>query len=372
MTQEGTLSSPSLLKAPLGLPIPGFIGTFMGRDALGALPSLINVQVGDPVLLPAYLCGEVVKPFLGRCPVEFYDIGEDLTVDPLEFEQRLKATKAKLVLIINYFGFLQPYRLELKEICHKYGALLIEDCAHSLLTKESGKTGDISIYSLRKHLPLPDGGGLTMAADRQVARIKFHSRIRSNTLSLLSSLKSLLRLNSTRLSRAGLSTPLQTTSCADVQPLNNSPRRVLPLSTFAYNGFGNADLGAIYSRCRADYEFWQKTVSAGKVLRPLFRELPVGVCPLGFPIVTEERTSIKEHFAANGIQLKVYWKLPQVVPFSFKTSHALARQVFTLPTYPDLRPGQREKIVTLLTSIPRSAGVSTPARHRVATNVVNA
>ena len=354
MTEEQSLRSPSLLRTPQALPIPNFIGTFMGRDALSAVPSLMNLEPGDTILLPAYLCGEVVRPFLGRCLVEFYEIGEDLTVDPNDIEERLQATKAKAVLIINYFGFLQPFRSEIQKTCHIFGATLIEDCAHSLLTAGSGKTGDISIYSLRKHLPLPDGGGLTVSSNCRRANLQFHSASRSNTLSILSSLKSLLRLNSARLSRAGLSGQPQAPSCGNIQPSKAPPRRILPLSTFAFNGFGNADLAAITSRCRADYEFWYETVSAVKTLRPVFRELPVGVCPLGFPVLAEDRTAIKEKFAAGGIHLKVYWNLPPVVPTAFRTSHRLAQQVFTLPTYPDLRPAQRQIIAALVQSLSNS------------------
>ncbi|HTG45262.1 MAG TPA: DegT/DnrJ/EryC1/StrS family aminotransferase [Verrucomicrobiae bacterium] len=331
----------------------------MGRDALGALPSVLKLQHQDSVLLPAYLCGEVVKPFLGRNSVEFYDIGEDLVVDPQYLEERLVTSKAKAVLIINYFGFLQPFRSEIKEICHKRGALLIEDCAHSLLTAGSGIVGDITIYSLRKHLPLPDGGGLKIAHKEQSVPIDFHSRFRSNTFSLLSSLKSILRLNIAGLSRSGLSRQ-SPQSCGDVKPVSAAlKRKVLPISTFAYNGFGNADLKAVYARCRTDYDFWQKkTADFGKFFQPLFPELASGVCPLGFPLVAQERTTIKERFAAGGIHLKVYWKLPPAVPSHFAMSQKLAAQVFTLPIYPDLRPGQREKITKILesiASIPRSS-----------------
>ena len=129
---------------------PEIIGTFMGMDAISFAVSLLDLDNEDKILLPAYLCGDMISPFLRRAKVCFYDLSPDLVVDPQRIEEILDKNKIKLLMIINYFGFLQPYRNEIKQICENRGVLLMEDCAHSLLTEESGETGDFVIYSFRK------------------------------------------------------------------------------------------------------------------------------------------------------------------------------------------------------------------------------
>src|SRR2546428_517601 len=106
-----------MLRAAKVNPFPGVIGTFMGRDAFALAASLLDLGANDTVLLPAYLCREVLKPFLGRTRVEFYDLRSDLTVDPEEIRLKLGQARIKMMMIINYFGFLQPYRKEIKKIC---------------------------------------------------------------------------------------------------------------------------------------------------------------------------------------------------------------------------------------------------------------
>jgi perosamine synthetase len=70
------------------------------------------------------------------------------------------------VLVVHYFGFPQPI-VKIKEFCKERGLYLLEDCAHVLQgrTEEGivlGTSGDISIFSWRKFLPVYDGGQLVI------------------------------------------------------------------------------------------------------------------------------------------------------------------------------------------------------------------
>ena len=184
-------------------PLRNVIGTFMARDALSLASEYLGLSAEDTVLLPAYLCPEVFKPFNSRAKIQFYEIRSDLTVDPDEIRFRTDREGIKLAVLINYFGFLQPYRKEIKEICADRGVLLLEDCAHSLLTEGSGDTGDFSVYSFRKILPVPDGGGLRInIKGERLITPKFYPRFYSDILSLLIIAKISLNVRSHMLSRA--------------------------------------------------------------------------------------------------------------------------------------------------------------------------
>src|SRR5579871_2254828 len=82
---------------------PGVIGTFMGRDALTLAIAHLGVGPGDTVLLPVYTCQEVLRSFVSRMDVVFYDVRPDLAIEPDELLRRLNGRKAKAALITNYF-----------------------------------------------------------------------------------------------------------------------------------------------------------------------------------------------------------------------------------------------------------------------------
>lgn len=337
-----------ILQRPKLNPFPGVIGTFMGRDAFSLAVSLLNLGADDIVLLPAYLCREVLKPFLGKTRVEFYDLRSDLSVDPEEIESKLIKNKAKMLVIINYFGFLQPYRKEIKKICEDRGIILMEDCAHSLLTEGSGETGDVLIYSFRKTLPLPDGGGLKMNMGKKEVTPNFYPRIYSNILSVLGIIKSLSNVRSEFLSRSGLSS--RTKNHFPNTTLDNKNGRSLQMSSFAFNGMGNVSFPEIIEKQRSDYQFWHELIQRTNQFIPVFSMLPSGVCPLGFPVKVNDRDSLKSRLQKEGISLKIHWHLPSTVGREFVNSHKLSAQILTFPVYPELGRRERKGIKRLFTS----------------------
>lgn len=338
----------NMLRVPKASPFPEVIGTFMARDALSLAATRLNFGVNDAVLLPAYLCREVLKPFLGKTRVEFYDVRPDLTVDPEEIRRKLTEKNVKAVLIINYFGFLQPHRSEIKQLVSDRGIVLIEDCAHSLLTEGSGDVGDLCIYSFRKILPLTDGGGLKVNTEGENYKPEFYPKFYSNVLSAFAIAKSLLNVRSATLSRAGLS--LGSKTVAPGTTAQSKSTRFLPLSSFAYNGIGNCSFPKIIERRRNDYQFWQELANETKLFSPVFNELYPGVCPMGCPVKAESRDFLVAALLIQGISAKIHWHLPATIGQEFVNSHALSTMLVTLPVYPELTKKGRERISLALRS----------------------
>jgi perosamine synthetase len=327
-------------------PFPGVIGTFMGRDALSLAISCLDLKPEDTVLLPAYLCKEVLRPFLGKARVMFYDIMPDLAADPAAIRHIVVKNKVKVMMIINYFGFLQPYRQEIREICIDHGVILIEDCAHSLLTRGSGDVGDISIYSFRKILPVPDGGGLKMKLNGIEPSHDFYPGVYSNVLSILIIAKALLDVKVDSLSRAGYADKKE--NLFQETHVTKYCDRVLPLSFFTRNGMGNMSFPEIVERRRSDFVYWQQIARKNDRITPVFQDLPLGVCPLGNPVKVKDRDLLRSHLQKEGIFLKVHWNLPEEVGKEHLNSHAMAKQSITLPLHFELGQREREGIGRLL------------------------
>ncbi|MBI1911112.1 MAG: DegT/DnrJ/EryC1/StrS family aminotransferase [Deltaproteobacteria bacterium] len=123
----------------------------------------LGLQNGDEVLYPDLICDVMMVPCtrLG-INVRFYRVNESLEPD-FESISGLIRKKTKAILAVNYFGFPQEMK-KLREICDRHGLYLIEDNAHSFLSRSEGSflglQGDISILSFRKLIPVVNGAAL--------------------------------------------------------------------------------------------------------------------------------------------------------------------------------------------------------------------
>jgi len=131
----------------------------LARHALvEALRSCDGID-GATVLLPSFVC----RDLLGAIAVvgarhAYYEVDDRL------MPRDLPSVDARVVLVVNYFGFamtLEPFRAR----CASTGATLIEDNAHGLLSRDAdgvllGLRGDLGLLSMRKSLRLVDGGAL--------------------------------------------------------------------------------------------------------------------------------------------------------------------------------------------------------------------
>lgn len=137
-----------------------------GRDALLAGLRALGVMPGDAIIVPAYICDSTIAPLRqAGYKLAFVDIESDLRLDPPKVLEAAEASGAKAVLAVHYFGF--PSNVEaLVALLRPRGIRVIEDCCHSFLTHVDdvpvGLRGDAAIFSMRKTLPIPDGGALRL------------------------------------------------------------------------------------------------------------------------------------------------------------------------------------------------------------------
>lgn len=123
---------------------------------------ILGLKEDDEVLTPAFDCDGSLQPFraLGLKLSFFRSDPRTFAVD-IEDIRRLITSKTKLIHIINHFGLPQPWD-NLLAIRNETGIPILEDNAYSLFSSLNnrlfGTFGDISIFSLRKNLPLTDGG----------------------------------------------------------------------------------------------------------------------------------------------------------------------------------------------------------------------
>jgi perosamine synthetase len=139
-----------------------------GRDALLVALRAFKIVPGDAIIIPAYICESTVEP-LKRAGyrVVFVDVESDFQLDPDKVLETAEICDAKAVLAVHYFGIPLDFG-RLVALLHSSGVRVIEDCCHSFLTRFDGRRigsfGDAAIFSMRKSLPIPDGGAIRMNA----------------------------------------------------------------------------------------------------------------------------------------------------------------------------------------------------------------
>ena len=138
----------------------------LGREAfLSALISM-GLQKGDAVLIPAFMCNSTIKSLEAYgFDIVFIDVDQHLRLPIDQVASLISVHQVKALLIVHYFGFTQVID-EIVALCHQYDVKVIEDASHSFLSQfsvqASERRADAEIFSMRKSLPVHDGGALRL------------------------------------------------------------------------------------------------------------------------------------------------------------------------------------------------------------------
>ena len=125
-----------------------------GRDALKAIAREYTARI---VFLPALACDSMVFPFLmyGHT-VKYYQLNKDYSIN---LDSIRIGEEPVLFLYMDYFGQRAISDAELERLKAKGNIVFVEDRTHNLiLDRVSSFQPDYVMASLRKWLPVPDGG----------------------------------------------------------------------------------------------------------------------------------------------------------------------------------------------------------------------
>lgn len=329
-----------------------------GRAALLAGLRALGVGPGDEVLLPSYLCESVVTPVeaAGARPV-YYPVGRRLDVDASELHLAISPS-TRAVVVIHYLGFPGPVQ-EVRELCDRLGVALIEDCAHALYSRDGavpiGSEGDLAIFSPWKSLPLPDGGllrvnrrGLTAAvpeerpaSGRTAARLAYKALGSAEQLLGWSPRLALLE-------RPELRQRMH-------EQVSAGPVELLAGSELSWRLLQTARVAEVIERRRRNYTRLLDACRQLSWATPIFETLPDGVCPLGLPLVAENRDDWRDLLLRRGVNVRTYWEQlpPSVDSRQFPDAAWLRDRVLVLPVHQGLPSDGVEWLARLLPTLKR-------------------
>lgn len=305
-----------------------------GRDCISYLIKSLELGEKSYVLLPSYLCESVLVPF-GKFGVKygFYKVDGNLRIVLNDLKRKLEKNKPDLLFVIHYFGVEQPKIGEIKRLCEKNEVKLVEDQVQSFLSSYP-VAGDYMFNSYRKFLPVPDGAFLLGNFDRKIGLEKPNK----------SYVKT--RLYAGLLKNFGFMKPFwkkrfvnSEEYLIDLGGLNKMSR----ISKYLLN---RIDFRAIVERRRKNYLY---LVNKLRDVGFLYPEISKSVCPLGCPILVDDRDEVRKILIKNKIYCPVHWKLPSDVDREeFRDSWRVSDSILTIPI--DQRYGLKDmkRIVDVL------------------------
>jgi perosamine synthetase len=337
------------------------------REAVADFVKLVAMRPGDSVLVPGYICSAVIEPFqkLG-IKVLFYPVDQALAPDARAIRELL-LQKPRAILIVHYFGF--PARAEaVIQECRENGLWIIEDCAHTLPMPDKtvmGHQGDLTMYSLAKLLPVPDGA---MVVVNNADLVWFESPTRMNRRLVLVNLMwqaaNTLEVKlgaslRTRLRDKRTASKMITTLREPSAPVMKEPPTAngsgpayhrYKMSPVAHWIRGEIDLASVAKRRQENYRWLGAALKCMKGAKPIFGDREPPGAPLGFPILVEDREAVRLKLIAAGVDPRPIWSgLPAQVPIDgFADARFIAAHNIVLPVHQDLTPKALAYVVSAL------------------------
>lgn len=283
------------------------------RVAFRTILENLDFSKNKKLLLPAYIGitdreGSGVSDPVQQTATayEFYTLDKKLQALKNDLYDQLRSENYSALLIIHYFGFCQNNMAEIIELCHQHNIVLIEDCAHSMLSDspygQLGKLGDFSFYSIHKFLAVKDGG--------------------------------CLRVNN-----------------RDYEHMLQKPPRIRPaLETL--DMLARVDLEVISEKRRSNYLYLLKLIRDCQGIDIIYPELPNGIVPHNLPITVKggQRQSVYFKLIDDGVPVVAlyYRMIKPIIDKCFGDSLYLSENILNLPVHQDIQEDDLEFIAQKL------------------------
>lgn len=361
---------------PFPVNAPNAVLTYSGTSASYQAFKALHLGRGSTVLCPSYNCGHEIEPLLRLgLAVDCYRVSADLQIDVEDVAKRLRHG-VKALMVTHYFGFAQSLT-ELRQLCDRHGVYLIEDCAHAFFSDNEahnlGRIGDAAIYSMRKFVPIPNGGAVVFNnPELQVAEPLQAPPVMTTWLKALvlvtkfiidrflddRSYRDLLWLSILlplyALSRVVKAAhPRSSVDCYN--PDNDDygfSTKILDweISAFSQRLLGRLDCSDVVERRRFNYRFLVDSLRDTRSCRVILPVLPEFACPLYFPIWVERPDATCDELARHRIYADVFWmqEHPAIEWELFPEARDLKRHVLILPIHQDVDKRQLERLSRVL------------------------
>ena len=335
--------------APFPFDQPDLHYYYLARNGVYSLAEHWGLR-GQEILFPAYFHGICVKTLVkAGVNLRFYPVHSRMQVDIGEIAAMITpATRA--VYLIHYLGFPGPV-VELSQLCRDRGLLLIEDCALALLSRLGnrplGVFGDAAVFCLYKTLPLPNGGALLVRTPgpSPMAPLTLPP-LTSTAVYTASAVWRHLKFDGGGMGRQLLQKARNTaramSGAMGVVPVGGEQFDEgtvrLSMSRLCHWALAGQDYQGIVERRRRNYA--ELLGRLREFSTPVLGGLPEGVCPLFYPVRTNNKPEVLRRLFEVGIEGVNFWSTmpPEVPRGQFPEVDLLRQTIVELPCHQDLTP----------------------------------
>ncbi len=274
-----------------------------------------NLDEDDQIYIPSYICADVTIPLTedGRL-ITYYPCKENLEPDWEWLENNI-TSDCKALLLVHYFGF--PNNIDhALTFSRKHNIILLEDCAHSFLTRVGDKIigtfGEAGFYSYHKLLPIPEGAGIYDQRTRETTLKKYF--LLNTQVSPLVWPKRLMIMIMYTLHMPPLIWSLLASSYNQLMPSETSepPSPMSKLSRKILYSYENNFDDLIESR-RYNYELLVNELKDIEGCTLLFPNLEKGICPYALPLLVENSDEYISLLNKQGVPAQKWPDLPEAV-----------------------------------------------------------
>lgn len=341
--------SPSLLINKKRIPIDTFVEKyftgkfyyFTGGGYLSILAILQNLQLqtGDEVLLPSYICPTVLLPFKKlKISYRFYKVDINLKIDTDDLQNKI-SPKIKLVFFINYFGFPQDEQVKFLVMRFKQnGIIVIEDMVHSFFSKLP-ITGNYAFNSFRKFMPID---GSVIISDKKLKSFPQSNYNKYFYYQLIG-----------RFSRYFNFKFNLDKDKYFLKLFDKAEKHYYDVENYNFNKYNKF----IFSKIDIDNLKTRRSANFNRLLSEfntvsIFNQLHDSVIPICFPILIENRDEKRRDLFHSNIFCPIHWRLPpELNRKEFEESWYLSNKILSIPINESINNNDLEKLIAILKTI---------------------
>lgn len=313
-----------------------------------------NLNKQDQIYIPSYICSDVTIPLteMGQL-ITYYPCKDNLEPDWEWLENNI-TNDCKALLLVHYFGFPNDIDYALT-FANQHNIILLEDCAHSFLTRIHGKIigtfGEAGFYSYHKTLPIPDGAGIY---DQRTSDANLQKYIdQTNQIISLEWTKRLVIALLHNLYMTSFIWNILSHSYNQLKspPASKPASRMSALSEKILHSY-ESDFDNLIKSRRNNYELLANELNYLETCTLLFPDLDEGICPYALPITVEDPAQYISYLNRQGVPAQRWPDLPKEVlndPI-FSVSTKYASQVILLPIHQSLNEKSIHKIALIFKS----------------------
>jgi len=277
-----------------------------GRQALALVETELRSQGHTQLHVPSYLCDSMIAPFhrtgwtLRQLPVD-----RNLSVEPTDLLSRVTTG---VLLHTPYFGR-QDSRsmLAALETLRRRGVVVIVDETHRLFSGPS-KVADIRVASLRKLLPVYDGGYVTgLSARLQTGLAASYSD------SEVADLREMASITKTRALASGDSNDAHLALFAEAEHATHVRRQPTQISSKSLSLLHRLDLKLIRMTRQANSALLAQALGHSDRFR-IVNPPSADLLPSHLVLKTDDVTELQQYMKERRIYCTIHWPPSELLP----------------------------------------------------------